>query len=64
MKRIWILSLLCIVITPLVAQIEPAKLGDIADGNRSVPVHRIDMIDADSAKIRPGDQPLMPFSTK
>jgi hypothetical protein len=64
MKRIWILSFLCLVVRPLVAQIEAAKLGDVADGNRSVPVHRIDMIDADSAKIRPGDQPLMPFSTK
>ncbi|MFH1941718.1 MAG: cytochrome c3 family protein, partial [bacterium] len=40
------------------------KIGDILDGNRSIPVHLIEMFDADEGPIRPGDQPLMPFSTK
>lgn len=45
-------------------QIEVPKLGDVSDGNRSVPVHLIDLYDADSMLVRPGDQPLLPFSTK
>ena len=40
------------------------KLGDVSDGNRSVPVHLIDLYDADTMLVRPGDQPMLPFSTK
>lgn len=44
--------------------IDELKLGDVNDGNRSVPVHLIDLYDADSVLVRPGDQPMLPFSTK
>ena len=44
--------------------IDAPKLGDVSDGNRSVPVHLIDLYDADSMLVRPGDQPMLPFSTK
>lgn len=64
MIRIWMLLLLYAGIFPVAAQMTTPRLGDVADGNRSVPVHRIDLIDADSAKIRPQDQPLMPFSAR
>jgi len=47
---------------PLLAQEE--KIGDIADGSRSSSVHVIDLYDAEGSLIRPGDQPIMPFSTK
>jgi len=40
------------------------KLGDISDGNRSIPVHLIDLYDAEGSLIRPDDKPMMPFSTK
>ena len=43
---------------------EELLLGDVSDGNRSVPVHLIEMFDADSGRIRSDDQPMMPFSTK
>ena len=46
----------------LLAQDE--KIGDIDMGNRSTPVHLIQLIDHDSSVIRMGDQPLLPFSTK
>ncbi len=44
--------------------VQAPKLGDVGDGNRSVPVHLLDLYDADSMLVRPGDQPMMPFSTK
>ncbi|MBC8182914.1 hypothetical protein H8E88_17560 [candidate division KSB1 bacterium] len=47
---------------PSLAQEE--KIGDIADGSRSSSVHVIDIYDAEGSLIRPGDQPIMPFSTK
>ncbi len=40
------------------------KLGDEGDGNRSVPVHWINLFDQDSVLVRPGDTVPMPFSTK
>ncbi len=44
--------------------IEAPKLGDVSDGNRSVPVHLLDLYDADTMLVRSGDQPMLPFSTK
>jgi hypothetical protein len=44
--------------------LQAPKLGDVNDGNRSVPVHLIDLYDADSMLVQPDDQPLLPFSTK
>jgi hypothetical protein len=47
----------------LFAQDSLLKIGDIFDGNRSTPVHRIQLIDQDSSVIYPDEQPLLPFST-
>jgi hypothetical protein len=54
------LSILCTI--PSMAQEE--KIGDVADGSRSSSVHVIDLYDAEASLIRPGDHPMMPFSTK
>lgn len=40
------------------------KLGDVSDGNRSVPVHLIDLYDEEGSVIKQDDEPLMPFSPK
>lgn len=45
-------------------QVQAPMLGDVSDGSRAVPVHLIDLYDADTALVRPGDQPMLPFSTK
>ncbi len=47
---------------PALAQ--DAKLGDVSDGNRSIPVHLINLYDEEGSLIRPGDEPVLPFSTK
>ncbi len=46
------------------SQAQEELLGDIRDGSRSSSVHVIDLYDAEGSLIRPGDQPIMPFSTK
>lgn len=46
------------------ASAQDAKLGDVRDGNRSIPVHLIDLYDEEGSLIRLGDEPVMPFSTK
>ncbi len=61
--------LLCILITATISAFaqnhqQPPKLGDVSDGNRSIPVHLIDLYDADSMLVRPNDRPFLPFSTK
>ena len=38
-------------------------MGDESDGSRAVPVHVIELFTQDGDKIRPDDQPLLPFST-
>lgn len=43
---------------------QDTKLGDVPDGNRSIPVHLIDLYDEEGSLIRPGDEPVLPFSTK
>ncbi len=40
------------------------KLGDVSDGNRSHPVHVIDLLDEDSTSISPDDTFPLPFSLK
>ena len=42
----------------------PENIGDIADGNRSVPVHMIKLYDEFDHVIRLDDRPLFPFSPK
>lgn len=39
-------------------------LGDERDGSRATPVHLLKLYDETGALILPGDQPLMPFSTR
>lgn len=43
---------------------EQQLLGDVIDGNRSVPVHLIKLYDEDDSVIRPDEQPLLPLSTR
>lgn len=40
----------------------PENVGDIPDGNRSVPVHLLKLYDEFDHVIRPGETPVMPFS--
>ena len=47
------------------ARAEEAKLlGDGNDGNRSMPVHLVELFDQDGRRIRAGDKDPKPFSTK
>ncbi|KAA3660159.1 MAG: hypothetical protein DWQ10_07330 [Calditrichaeota bacterium] len=57
-----ILLLLSICAMSLSAQTE--KLGDKADGNRSLPVHRIKLFDEDGGVVKPYHDRRMPFSTR
>jgi len=43
---------------------EKEFLGDESDGNRSIPVHLIPLLDEDAQKITPLDEIAFPFSTK
>lgn len=62
-KSFWIFWILTVLSTGFL-KAQEEKIGDIGDGNRSVPVHLIDMYDDEVGVVRPDDQPLMPFSTK
>lgn len=42
----------------------PENIGDVADGNRSIPVHLIKLYDEFDHVIKPDDRPTMPFSPK
>lgn len=64
LARICFLSIFISCLAIAQNHVDEPKLGDISDGNRSVPVHLIDLYDADTMLVRPGDQPLLPFSTK
>ncbi len=57
-----ILIAMSIYTKPILAQ--GTKIGDVSDGNRSVPVHLINIYDEEGSIIRPGDEPTLPFSTK
>ena len=46
------------------ASAQEPKLGDVGDGNRSIPVHLINLLDEEGTTIRPADDPLMPFSIR
>ncbi len=39
-------------------------IGDLRDGSRAHPVHRIPLMDEDGQTIHPDDDPLLPFSTR
>jgi hypothetical protein len=49
---------------PLSVNAQNAKIGDESDGSRAIPLHLIKLIDQDSSVIRPGEYPLLPFSTE
>jgi hypothetical protein len=59
--RKWLLFFLLYSATAFAQQ---PKLGDVADGNRSTPVHYINLFDETGSMIRLDDHPLLPFSTK
>ena len=40
----------------------PQNIGDVPDGNRSVPVHLLKLYDEFDHVIRPGETPVLPFS--
>lgn len=44
--------------------IDKPRLGDLNDGSRARPVHVIPLRDTEGEVIRPGDRPLLPFSTR
>jgi hypothetical protein len=49
---------------PSPAAIDRPKLGDAPDGSRGTPAHVIPLRDENGEIIRPGDRPLLPFSTR
>ena len=51
-----------LILSPCYAQ-QP-KLGDLSDGNRSIPVHLLNLYDEEGSVVRMDDHPVMPFSTK
>ena len=60
-----LLALILIVMSIFATQtMAQTKLGDVSDGNRSIPVHLIKLYDEEGSDIRPGDDRRMPFSTK
>jgi len=48
----------------LVSAQTPENIGDVADGNRSVPVHLIKLYDEFDHVIKLDDRPVMPFSAR
>ena len=57
----------CHIPQPHLHSLEPCHdrdRGDVSDGNRSIPVHLINLYDEEGSLIRPGDEPILPFSTK
>jgi nitrate/TMAO reductase-like tetraheme cytochrome c subunit len=55
--------LVLLAVNPVFAQ-APETVGDVPDGNRSVPVHLIKLYDENDHVIKLDDSPLMPFSTR
>lgn len=63
MTRTIILMIALLTAGRLSAQ-EAKLLGDGNDGNRSMPVHLLDLLDEDGKPIRAGDKDAKPFSTR
>lgn len=59
-----IAAIWCVCLLPTFLSGQTPKLGDVSDGNRSVPVHLIDLYDEEGTVIRPDDEPMLPFSTR
>lgn len=62
LMRLWPVYFFILFTIPCYAQ-QP-KLGDTRDGNRSVPVHLLNLYDEEGSIVRMDDHPVMPFSTK
>lgn len=62
--KVCIILALCCPVVCFSNQVQELKTGDVRDGNRSIPVHLIDLYDEDGFVIRPGDEPMMPFSLR
>lgn len=58
--------LICFLSLFQLGQIQASEelLGDVSDGSRATPVHRIFLYDETGARIYPEDSPTLPFSTK
>lgn len=64
MTRIKLIFLLCAFAVGATFARMQENVGDIPDGNRSVPVHLLKLYDESDHPIRLDDRPLMPFSPK
>ena len=64
LKHISRLLVVLLMIGPRTPAQVPENIGDVADGNRSIPVHLIKLYDEFDHVIRLDDRPLMPFSPK
>jgi len=65
-KGLILTGLLCLLFSAGLGAAEsaPRMLGDLSDGSRAHPVHRIPLLSEEGDKIAPDDDPLLPFSTK
>jgi hypothetical protein len=64
MKRSFILLALSYLCVAVVSSQTQENVGDVADGNRSIPVHLIKIYDEFDHLIKLDDKPLLPFSPK
>lgn len=53
-----------ILLSSAVISAQDYKIGDISDGSRAIPLHKIKLFDHDSLIILEGDDPQLPLSTK
>ena len=65
MNRIILITGLALLLVSAAGYAQETKLlGDGNDGNRSMPVHLVELLDEDGRRIRPTDAAPKPFSTK
>ncbi len=63
-KRLGFLIGMALLSMGIGAQEPEPLIGDVNGGSRSVPVHRIPLLDEDGQEISPDDDPLLPFSIR
>jgi len=61
--------LLVVILATICVAAESEKRGDVTDGSRATPIHLIPLLvepipDKEPDQIHPGDEPVLPFSTK
>ncbi len=59
-----LLLALAVVICTAQSFSQDAKIGDVSDGNRSSPVHLLNLYDEEGSIITPQIEPMLPFSPK